>query len=427
MKLQKLWVEDFKNLKNFSIDFNKEKSITVVIGWNGTGKSNVLEALVIIFRDLDLGKPTQFAYEIKYTYHNNLVEIDNHPKEKGQSRLVVKINSKKPKTIKAIDYLPAYVFGYYSGPSNRLKEHFLPHQIRYYDKIIKAKASDTDSIKDLKALRHLFCAQDHHSKYVLLSFFFKKDKKISDFLVNYLRIVGLESVLFVLKKPSWGKNKHLWGAKGLVRSFMDKLFDISLAPMKLKQRLPTTLKRSKTEELYYLYIKNLDSLEDLAAGYDSQSDFFASLESTDLSEVIQDVRIRVKIRNWDGSLTFRELSEGEQQLLMVLGLLKFTKEKESLVLLDEPDTHLNPFWSAEYLDLLEKIVSDDDDHEKDLQDTRHLIMTTHDPLVIAGLEKEQIRILKRDEKLDVIYSETPEAHPKGLSYGGILTSDMFGF
>jgi hypothetical protein len=34
------------------------------------------------------------------------------------------------------------------------------------------------------------------------------------------------------------------------------------------------------------------------------------------------------------------LSEGEQQLLMVLGLMRFTKSHQSLVLLDEPDTHL---------------------------------------------------------------------------------------
>ena len=58
---------------------------------------------------------------------------------------------------------------------------------------------------------------------------------------------------------------------------------------------------------------------------------------------------------------------------------------------------------------------------------RHIIMTTHDPLVIAGLEKEQIQILKRDEKTDVVYSGIPDTHPRGLSYGGILTSDMFGF
>ena len=68
------------------------------------------------------------------------------------------------------------------------------------------------------------------------------------------------------------------------------------------------------------------------------------------------MRIRVKVRNADGSLTFRDLSEGEQQLLMVLGLLRFTKEDEALFLLDEPDTHLNPAWGIQYLEFLKKVV-----------------------------------------------------------------------
>ena len=56
MKLDKLWIKDFKNLKDFTIDFDEEQETTVLIGHNGTGKSNLIEALVIIFRDLDLGK-----------------------------------------------------------------------------------------------------------------------------------------------------------------------------------------------------------------------------------------------------------------------------------------------------------------------------------------------------------------------------------
>lgn len=57
----------FKNLKDVCIDFDEHQSITVVIGWNGTGKSNVLEALAIIFRDLiRKEKMPAFAFELKY-------------------------------------------------------------------------------------------------------------------------------------------------------------------------------------------------------------------------------------------------------------------------------------------------------------------------------------------------------------------------
>ena len=119
----------------------------------------------------------------------------------------------------------------------------------------------------------------------------------------------------------------------------------------------------------------------------------------------------------DGTLTFRELSEGEQQLLTVLGLLRFTKEDESLFLLDEPDTHLNPAWSIEYLDLLKRVVGQ--------QETSHIIMATHDPLVIAGLEKAQVQIMQRDEGTGHISAVTPEQDPRGMGVAALLTSDLF--
>ncbi len=55
MKLRKLEISEFKNLRNFIIEFEQTLT-TVLLGQNGTGKSNLLEALIIIFRDLDLGE-----------------------------------------------------------------------------------------------------------------------------------------------------------------------------------------------------------------------------------------------------------------------------------------------------------------------------------------------------------------------------------
>ena len=62
MRLDRLRLMGFKNLKNFEIDFDQGELSTVLIGENGTGKSNVIEALVTIFRDLDLGDLTPFPY-----------------------------------------------------------------------------------------------------------------------------------------------------------------------------------------------------------------------------------------------------------------------------------------------------------------------------------------------------------------------------
>jgi ABC-type polysaccharide/polyol phosphate transport system ATPase subunit len=76
MRLDKLTIgsaknsptHQFKNLKDVTIDFDQDNWVTVVIGWNGTGKSNVLEALAIIFRELiSQKKPTVgFAFRLVY-------------------------------------------------------------------------------------------------------------------------------------------------------------------------------------------------------------------------------------------------------------------------------------------------------------------------------------------------------------------------
>jgi len=152
--------------------------------------------------------------------------------------------------------------------------------------------------------------------------------------------------------------------------------------------------------------------------------FLKSLESTYISDLIQEVRVKVKKVNIDGDITFKELSEGEQQLLTVLGLLRFTKEDESLILLDEPDTHLNPLWKWKYMNLLEEYSGKDDSSQ--------ILMTTHDPLVIGGLKKEEIRIFQSSKSIDnegkeyqKIETFQPDFDPKGLGVAGILTSEFF--
>ena len=48
MRIDKIYIEKFKNLKDFSINLDETKMHTVLLGQNAAGKSNLLEALVII-------------------------------------------------------------------------------------------------------------------------------------------------------------------------------------------------------------------------------------------------------------------------------------------------------------------------------------------------------------------------------------------
>jgi restriction endonuclease S subunit/energy-coupling factor transporter ATP-binding protein EcfA2 len=444
-RLIELWLEDFKNLTDYTVQFNPFHSIDIILGWNGTGKSNFFEALVIIFRDLHKwcdknqwsSKPMK-GYLLRYIIDGKIVEISWRPEEMKRPKLKVgtpqenKYDFDKLETITRTELqLPLFIFGYYSGPTNRLAEHFLPMKQDHYDRLRAATSDDPETLNKLIEKRRFFCAENHHAKYVLLAFCHKEDQKIKHFLEERMRIVGFESALFIIRKPRWAKKgqtaEDFWGATGIMRRVMDRLRRFAIAPMIIEQVIPDGF-RSNKEEHYYFFLPDLQSLHAFAAEYQDARTFFLALESTDFSELIYDVKIQVQVKSTETertSITFHELSEGEQQLLMVLGLMRFTKSNQSLVLLDEPDTHLNPHWSVDYLKLLAGVMSEDT-NESEEQQTSQIIMSTHDPLVIASLFKEQIHLLKRDWKTGLCKWSQPTINPRGLGFTGILTSEMFG-
>lgn len=440
MKLESLWLESFKNLRDFSISFiapeptneePKRKPLTpqedrfrVVLGQNGSGKSNVMEALVIVFRDLDLGRETDFAYDLAYSMKHGKVrvKVSNRPKaEKPRERFdfTVEQDGHKDEKLsrpqvkeKGAAFRPRHVFSYYSGPSNRLERHFWPHQ-KIYSEALRRE-------RDLP-LRPFFYAMPIHSQFVLLAFFSSKDPAGRKFLAKYFRIAGLESVLFVMKQPHWNSTEgdaRFWNARGVVQRFLDKLFSAALAPLRLPGSIPLNWEKSESSQLLYLFLPDEEALRDLRALAEKDADFFKELESTFMSDLIHETRIRVRVQNSDDSLTFRELSEGEQQLLTVVGLLLFTKEAESLFLLDEPDTHLNPAWGMQYLEVLRDVADTGNDSQ--------VVLATHDPLLIAGLRKEQVLVIERESEQGKITVQNPEVDPRGMGVSGILKSTMFG-
>lgn len=461
----------YKNLKNVDVNFDQNEWITVVIGKNGTGKSNVLEAITRIFCELvmDAEMPSRkaeipFSYELTYTCNNIKITIKADPDKSNND--IYTINYLEPAPagsassqvslpydnsiinngveIKYSNFkkrreelLPRFIFGYYSGHSERMKEGFEPYLKRYDDALRNGKNP---------GLRQLFYALPEHSQFVLLSFM-QTDPKAKDFTIQHFleKEIGLDpnegfdSVLFVLKQPSWDRNPRLkneakrqgiaftpdifWGAEGVVREFLDRLLEIALAPIQTKRDVKSTLwaKKGHETEFVYLYVKDLTALAELRNSQSGRN-FFKELESTYVSELIEETRIRVKLKKNDGTVTFKELSEGEQQLLTVLGLLRFTAENESLFLLDEPDTHLNPKWSVDYIEYLKKFVN-----TKDVGDNScHIVLTTHNPLAVAELKKEQVQILHRVGDGHEITSTLPEKNPRGMGYSGVITSDLFG-
>jgi AAA ATPase domain len=77
MRLLRVYIDGYRNLKNVTVDFDKDSLTTVVIGENGSGKSNLIEAIVEVFRAWDLGCPADisFQYRLEYKIKNAVVGL----------------------------------------------------------------------------------------------------------------------------------------------------------------------------------------------------------------------------------------------------------------------------------------------------------------------------------------------------------------
>lgn len=404
MRIKELLICKHKNIENMKISFDQKNDVNIIIGKNASAKSNLLEAIVLIYRNLDLSEAPPFKYHIRYECRNREIVIDADPERKTR-RYRISVNgenvsltnfSNEPNR----EFLPSTVFGYYSGISRRFKDHFDKHQ-DIFDKQLR------DNIP--APLRPLFYARTVHSQYVLLAFFSFRNEAIPMFLSEFFGITDFVDATFILKRPKWynpiNKDDRFWGAIGVVRDFLDDLYENSSLPVK-----------SEKDGKIYLRLENIDELRSFAKKYGDNVNFFKTLESTYIADLIDELIIRVKKGNT--IIEYTDLSEGEQQLLAVLGLLRFTNERESLFLLDEPDTYLHPAWKLKYVSMINDTVGKDA--------TSQIVVVTHDPLTISGLKKSQINILHFDSKSNKLVAKNPEKDPIGMSSSGLLRSELFG-
>ena len=242
-----------------------------VIGQNGSGKSNMIEAIVTIFRDLDLNQKTEFAYELDYICRGHRIQV-NTMDEKGKVTITERDATEAKEFAlsylqrHAKRFLPSHVFAYYSGRNERIETLFQQHQQRFYDALL----GGSDEL-----MRRLFYCRSVHSQFVLLAYLLKDDPECKRILAD-LNIEALDSVLFVLKKPYWFKtdmgeeiltngDNRFWYARGIVQEFLDQLWKVAIAPIEHSEtRLLDFRGRKESLDLLYLFIPDKPALASLA-------------------------------------------------------------------------------------------------------------------------------------------------------------------
>jgi restriction system-associated AAA family ATPase len=119
------------------------------------------------------------------------------------------------------------------------------------------------------------------------------------------------------------------------------------------------------------------------------------------------------------SMMLKELSDGEHQLLHSLGLSLLFRNTNSLFLLDEPETHFNPDWRANFISRLRQCLPGDGSVGQDM------LITTHTPFLISDSKPEKVLVFKKDKVSGRVSISQPDYNTLGASINKI-TMNTFG-
>lgn len=350
MRLEYLHIKSrFKNLDDLKLDFSDKAGITVLIGNNGSGKSNILEAISSIFAGLyNRSFNPNFDYHLKYFIDNQKIEVVFYHLS---ADYLFKVNGIED-SIKR-QFLPRRVIACYSGEESRLWEsYFEPFYKNYIAAIKGAAIPDQPLIFINKYYWDIALLTFHFSDFTVLTEL--RDFCKQDIGINLVNKISFEFDTGKLK--SWKPNP-VTNFVSILNPNNDESITISLEGM--KSRLG--------------YITN-------------ERDFFSYLSAAYMPK---DDKLITKIDfNFNNNLTTDCLSEGEKKLILVKLILDVVGDENSLILMDEPDAHIHISRKQNLQQLLSSYTS------------RENILTTHSPTLTHCFAPDHIIMLDRNNNND---------------------------
>jgi restriction system-associated AAA family ATPase len=154
--------------------------------------------------------------------------------------------------------------------------------------------------------------------------------------------------------------------------------------------------------------------------YRSKSDYVSETVPTLASDerVMRFKFVSFSKQGTSRSLSLKNLSDGEHQLLHSLGLCLLFRDTNSLFLLDEPETHFNPGWRANFISRLRECLVNDGDSSQEM------MITTHAPFLISDSKPERVLVFGKDKATGAVSIGPPGYNTLGASINKI-TAETF--
>lgn len=412
MKLNSLYIENYKILKDFRIEFRKD--VSIFIGINGSGKSTILEAISLIFSKVILGEKSDFKFELSYAIREQ-VDIESRVKIYTNEDALILLDIEtittqktgitgqiftgiviKTKPVNLLKYLPSSIVIYYSGLSEIMKNICEPHTKQFAKNFRNGITNQSQTFFYYEPILY---------NIILLSLLSYEFGDIPPFLLKKAGIEKLKSVKIELHKPSWSEGKLIdwWGAKGEVKRFFDFLFENSTSVKNPSNDKSEVIIEHILDSVIRITLTSQNILFLLRDYFVGERELFKVLYALYIGDFISGFEFTFE--NKDG--IFSILSEGEQQAIAIKGLTELVASENTLFLFDEPDTYLHPVWQRNFIEDLNSQIDINTDANS------QFVITTHSPQLLsnANPEKSEVQIIEDGEIVKI----TPKYFGRDIS------------
>lgn len=339
MKLTSLFINKYKNIQQGVLFFSDE-GYTALVGENGSGKSNWVEALAAVCCHLIEGQKPEFQYTLK-------LEGDKQVIFDGTNTIYKDGENEVPK--ETLD-LPKRLIACYSGEDHRLWEQYLQKSYAKY-----FGSSQMMSVEEPTILY----VNRYHWASALITLLCSEQEEVKNF-VKYL--LGKETTLDKIKVEVEIDD----GAKGYKDENAAQLLDTLKQPDLYVRTIKTTNLGIvgdddivKCRRLYYLLYALSMPVENKELGIK-------------MRKAVKKIEIKT-----DNDLSLTNLSEGHKKRILIMLMTRILGDDNTVYLMDEPDAHVDVTAKESILNLISTAKG-------------YTLMTTHSPIMTSMMKPEAV-------------------------------------
>ena len=442
MQIREWKIAEYHGISNLdlSLPVSENGDAVILLGENGSGKSSTLEVLLHFFAMFDspsLVNDLKSDCDVHYRIGNR--DVTNRQKnlewelsyaEIGSNDMITpfrgNFESLRRNLKKAEGQLfPQRIITFYSGYADHLAPIYKKVNQNYekacrnivskYLNLIRTNNPEDITFPQFPHKKYIHCDDTLAPLYLAAVFagtesFEKRkiqelcdiDELVSiDILLNPNSARNLLYEFFSGDDPDQGIERNFWNTIEFIDSDMSTLLHAA--------------KRYFHEDSALFMISDI---QNIPSNRIQVFDFLEKLVT------LFDARISVRFSGKYGIRNVDMLSEGQRQLIKIIGMLGATKEADCFVMMDEPDSHMNPRWKYEIKDVIDSVLCD--------ATNTQAIIATHDPLVVNGVEKEFIRLLVKNSADTLVPNGSnikviiPTEDTEGMGIDGLLQSEYYG-